>query len=153
MTTTAPANDLNARLTAADASLTNEMNRVDGKVNALLTSFGLPLAVLIALVPTRPFPPSGKALIGAGAVGLVAAMLVLLLMVVRPRMQGAPRGSWLYWAQCTPEELLADLHTQEHRAVDITRRSVMLRRKFMAVNVAVLISSVALILIVAALFT
>ncbi|MDX2547505.1 hypothetical protein ACOT81_38575 [Streptomyces sp. WI04-05B] len=48
----------------------------DGKSDVLLTSFSLPLAVLVTAVPGHTLPRASAVLVGAGVVGLVAAMLV-----------------------------------------------------------------------------
>ncbi|MGA4803574.1 Pycsar system effector family protein [Streptomyces lavendulocolor] len=64
-------------------------------------------SVLVEIIG-RALPAPAAVFIGAGAVALVAAML-LVLVVVRPRVDGTPRGSYLHWAQCTPDEVLADL--------------------------------------------
>ncbi|WP_405814575.1 hypothetical protein OG241_08230 [Streptomyces sp. NBC_01390] len=49
----------------------------DGKSGVLLTSFSLPLAVLVTAVPGHGLPRASAVLVGAGVVGLVAAMLVV----------------------------------------------------------------------------
>ncbi|MFJ9900489.1 hypothetical protein ACIQPR_44875 [Streptomyces sp. NPDC091280] len=69
----------------------------------------LPLAVLVTAVPGHGLPRESAVLVGAGVVGPVAAMLVVL-PVVRPRLAHAARGSFLYWVKCTPEVLPEDLH-------------------------------------------
>ncbi|MFJ5099063.1 hypothetical protein [Streptomyces sp. NPDC088557] len=60
------------------------MGRTDAKASALLTVLSLPLAAL-------------------------AAAMLLVLLIVRPRLGGDVSGSYLHWATCTPREAAADI--------------------------------------------
>ena len=138
-----------ARLLQARTDVVAEISRTDSKASALLAAFGIPLAVLVAAVPGQDLPVPAAILVGLGAVGLVAAMLVVLL-VVRPRLGGNTRGSYLHWATCTPEEVRADL------AVDLTadrvvKLSQIAAAKYRALKVAIDITAGALVLLVLAL--
>ncbi|MFB6755504.1 hypothetical protein ACFCX6_31830, partial [Streptomyces sp. NPDC056353] len=82
--------DVDARLDAEMTTAFAEISRTDGKSAVLLTSFSLPLAVLVTAVPGHTLPRAAAVLVGTGVVGLVAAMLVVLL-VVRPRLARAAR--------------------------------------------------------------
>ncbi|EDY49047.1 Pycsar system effector family protein [Streptomyces clavuligerus] len=73
-------------------------------------SLVLLLTVVLATVPGRDLPSHSALLIGTGALGLAAAVVVVLL-VVRPSLSGAPHGTFLHWATCTPQEVAADLAT------------------------------------------
>lgn len=79
-----------ARLATAISRVRDEISRTDTKAGILLTALGLPLAALVATVPGHHASPVATALLGIGALGLLTAMLVVLL-VVRPRITGAPR--------------------------------------------------------------
>ncbi|MGW2599532.1 Pycsar system effector family protein [Streptomyces klenkii] len=136
-------------LIRARTETSGEINRTDSKAAALLTAFGIPLAVLVAAVPGRHLPAGAATLVGLGAVGLVAAMLVVLL-VVRPRLGGDTRGSFLDWADRTPEEVLADLTVERH-AERIIAQSRIARTKFRALRLAIDITAGALTALVLAL--
>ncbi|MFF9482998.1 Pycsar system effector family protein [Streptomyces sp. NPDC014733] len=142
--------DTDARLDAVTATVLAEISRTDAKSGVLLTAFSLPLAALVAAIPGKPMPGVSAVLVGTGAVGLVAAMLVVLT-VVRPRLTGHPRGSFLYWSLCTAEQLLADLDAPTDRAAHVVRLSKIARRKYQGLRLAVDITAVALVALVAAL--
>ncbi|MFF3547615.1 Pycsar system effector family protein [Streptomyces platensis] len=137
------------RLDAALTQVLAEIARTDTKASTLLAAFALPLAVLVAAVPGHSLPRAAAALTGLGAVGLVGAMLIVLL-VVRPRITGTPRGSYLYWATCTPDEVLADLR-KENRAEHIARLSRIAHAKYRALRTAIDVTAGALVALVAAL--
>ncbi|MFC9223159.1 Pycsar system effector family protein [Streptomyces hygroscopicus] len=147
--------DIDARLDAEMTTALAEISRTDGKAGVLLTSFSLPLAVLVAAVPGHALPPAAAVLVATGVIGLVTAMLVVLL-VVRPRLAGAARGSFLYWAQCTPEVLLEDLQNpgdQTARAAHVIRVSRIARRKYWGLRLAGDVTAISLIALAAALIT
>lgn len=148
-------NDIDTRLDAETTTAFAEISRTDGKSGVLLTSFSLPLAVLVTAVPGHTLPRAAAVLVGAGVVGLVAAMLVVLL-VVRPRLARAARGSFLYWAECTPEVLLEDLQNpSDHtaRAAHLIHLSRMARRKYRGLRLAGDVTAVSLVALAAALIT
>lgn len=142
--------DLDARLEADTAAVHAEIARADTKSSALLAAFGLPLAVLVAAAPGAALPWPAAVLVGAGAVGLVAA-LVIVLTAVRPRLDAAPRGSYLYWARCTPAEVLADPATLDDRAAQLVRLSQIARRKYKALRLAGDLTCIALLALTAGL--
>ncbi|MER6916087.1 Pycsar system effector family protein [Streptomyces sp. NPDC000594] len=127
--------DLDARLAAAIRTVIGEISRTDGKAAVLLASFSLPLAVLLAAVPGRSLPAYATVLIGIGTTGLVAAMLVVLF-VVRPNLSGIRRGTFLYWARCTPQEAADDVGAlgPDGQAEDLVRVSRIARRKFLGIR-------------------
>lgn len=139
-----------ARLDAANATVLAEISRTDAKSAVLLTSFSLPLAALVAAVPGRALPAAAAVLIGAGTVGLVTAMLVVLL-VARPRLTGAARGSFLYWSLCTPEDLVEDLQHPADRATHVIHLSQIARRKYRGLRIAGDITGASLVALAAAL--
>jgi hypothetical protein len=149
--TTAP-DAVDTRLDAANTTVLAEISRTDAKSGVLLTSFSLPLAALVAAVPGHALPPAAAVLIGAGTVGLVAAMLVVLL-VVRPRLTGAARGSFLYWSLCTPEDLVKDLQNPSDRAAHVIHLSQIARRKYRGLRLAGDITGASLVTLAAALLT
>lgn len=138
-----------AKLLQARTDVVAEISRTDSKAAALLTAFGIPLAVLVAAVPGHDLPAPAGILVGLGAVGLVAAMLVVLL-VVRPRLGGNARGSYLHWATCTPEEVRADV-TVDRTAERVVKLSQIAAEKYRALKVAIDITAGALVLLVLAL--
>ncbi|MBZ3918131.1 Pycsar system effector family protein [Streptomyces acidiscabies] len=143
---------IDARLDAANTTVLAEISRTDAKSGVLLTSFSLPLAALVAAVPGHALPPMAAVLVGAGTVGLVAAMLVVLL-VVRPRLTGASRGSFLYWSLCTPEDLVEDLKNPGDRAAHVIQLSQIARRKYRGLRAAGDITGASLVTLAAALLT
>lgn len=144
--------DIAARLDAATTNVLAEISRTDAKSGVLLTSFSLPLAALVAAVPGHALPPSAAVLVGTGTVGLVTAMLVVLL-VVRPRLTGAARGSFLYWSLCTPEELVEDVLNPSDQATHVIHLSRIARRKYWGLRLAGDITGAALLALAAALLT
>jgi hypothetical protein len=137
------------RLQRARTEVTTEIGRTDSKAAALLATFSLPLAVLVAAVPGRSLPALATALVCLGVGGLVAAMLVVLL-VVRPRLSGHARGSYLHWATCTSEEVRADLAV-DNSADHVVRLSQIATAKYRALKVAIDITAGALVLLALAL--
>ncbi|MEO3978090.1 Pycsar system effector family protein [Streptomyces sp. CAU 1734] len=127
--------DLETRLTEAIRTVIGEISRTDGKAAVLLAAFSLPLAVLLAAVPGRSLPAHATVLVGLGTTGLVAAMLTVLF-VVRPSISGIRRGTFLYWARCTPEEAVADIAEADSHshAEDLVRVSRIARKKFLGLR-------------------
>ncbi|MDT9686395.1 DUF5706 domain-containing protein [Streptomyces sp. TRM76323] len=144
--------NIDARLDAATTTVLAEISRTDAKAGVLLTSFSLPLAALVATVPGRDLPPLAAVCVGAGTVGLVAAMLTVLV-VVRPRLDGEHRGSYLHWARCTPDQVLADLAAPTGQAEHVIRLSEIARRKYGGLRLAVDITGTSLVALAAALLT
>lgn len=142
--------DIEARLDAATATVLAEISRTDAKSGVLLTAFSLPLAALVAAVPGHPLPSAAAVLIGAGTVGLVAAMLVVLL-VVRPRLTGAAPGSFLYWSLCSEEEVVKDLLSPGDQAAHVIRLSQIAKRKYKGLRIAGDITGASLLALAAAL--
>ncbi|GHF34823.1 hypothetical protein GCM10018772_70450 [Streptomyces fumanus] len=141
---------LGARLDAANATVLAEISRTDAKASVLLTSFSLPLAALVAVVPGRDLPPVVGLLVGVGAVGLIAAMVVVL-GVVHPRLSGAARGSFLYWSLCSSDDLVKDLQTPADRVAQVIHLSRMARRKYAGLRLAGTITRASLVALGAAL--
>ncbi|GHB31180.1 Pycsar system effector family protein [Streptomyces chryseus] len=130
------------RLLQARTDVIAEMGRTDAKASALLTVLGIPLAVLIAAVPGRNLPAAAVGFVGIGATGLAAALL-LVLAIVLPRLGGDTRGSYLYWATCTPEEVTADLAVDRSAERLVTLSKIALK-KMLALRVAIFITAGAL---------
>ncbi|MFE7429055.1 Pycsar system effector family protein [Streptomyces sp. NPDC057545] len=137
-------------LDAAIATVHAEISRTDTKAGHLLASFGLPLAVLVAVVPEHRMSAAAGTLVGAGAIGLVAAMLVVLV-VVQPRLSHAARGGWVYWASCTPDELIADLQAPTSRAEQVIHLAQIARRKYTGLRVAGVLTGASLVSLAAGL--
>ncbi|MEU6467469.1 Pycsar system effector family protein [Streptomyces sp. NPDC046976] len=137
------------QLNQARTDVITEIVRTDSKAAALLTAFGIPLAVLVATVPGRHINSAAAVLVGLGAVGLVAAMLTVLL-VVRPRLGGNGTGSFLHWADCTAEDVIADL-TTDSRVDRLVTLSQIARQKYKALRLAVDVTAAALLFLVLAL--
>ncbi|MFV8133243.1 Pycsar system effector family protein [Streptomyces syringium] len=133
----------------ARAEVRAEISRTDTKSGVLLTAVSLPLAALVATVPGRSLHGAPAVLAGLGAIGLVAAMLTVLV-VICPHLSGTPRGSYLYWATCTPEEVLEDLADPDTRVKDLVRLSEIASRKYRGLQLAIYITAVSLAVLVAA---
>lgn len=138
-----------SRLIRARDHVAAEITRTDTKATALLTAFGIPFAVLVATVPGRDFPTAAAVLAGAGTVGLVAALLTVLL-ALRPRLGGTTRGSYLHWAQCTPEDITEDLAT-DRNAEHIVQLSQAAVQKYKALRRAIDLTAAALCVLALAL--
>ncbi len=121
-----------------------EIARTDAKGAVLLTAFSLPLALLVASIPGRSLPGLAAALTAAGAVGLILAILVVLI-VVRPRLGRALPGSYLYWASATPEEVIQDLEKPTHRVEHVMQLSSIARHKYRGLQLAVDITGASLV--------
>ncbi|MEV6357956.1 Pycsar system effector family protein [Streptomyces hydrogenans] len=134
--TTTENKDLPKRLAAAITTVLAEISRTDAKSGVLLTAFSLPLAALLASVPNRSLPALASFLVASGAVGLVLAMLVVL-SVVRPRLDGAMRGSYLYWSTATTDEVVQDLTEPTNQVEHVQRLSAIARRKYRGLQLAV----------------
>ncbi|WP_330335769.1 DUF5706 domain-containing protein (plasmid) [Streptomyces sp. NBC_00536] len=144
--------DIASGLEAATTTVLAEISRTDAKSAVLLTAFSLPLAVLVASIPGHPVTGLAAALIAAGAVGLIIAML-LVLVVVRPSLGGAVPGTYLYWATATPEEVIQDLQKPTHRVEHIVQLSSIAKRKYRGLQVAIDVTRTSLVLLGLALLT
>ncbi|MFE4582926.1 Pycsar system effector family protein [Streptomyces chartreusis] len=142
--------DIDVRLDAAITAVLAEISRTDAKSGVLLTAFSLPLAALVATIPGRTLPGASGLLVGVGTVGLLAAMLVVLF-VIRPRLGGAARGSYLYWSLCTTEELIEDLTVPTNQAEHVIHLSNIAKRKYRGLRFAGDITGVSLVALAAAL--
>jgi hypothetical protein len=128
--------DTDTALRTAATTVHTEIARADGKAGVLLTAYSLLLAVFLATIPGRSLPGPAALLIALGVLGLGAAT-TLILSSVRPCISGAPRGTFLYWATCTPHDLTTDLADTGHRAEHVIRLSRMARRKYRRIRWAI----------------
>ncbi|MFI8365237.1 Pycsar system effector family protein [Streptomyces sp. NPDC085612] len=128
--------DLPQRLEAAVATVLAEISRTDAKSGVLLTALSLPLAVLVASVPNQPLPGLASILVASGAVGLVLAMLVVLV-VVRPHLGGAARGSYLHWSIATDDEVVQDLTEPTNQVDHVRWLSRIAKRKYRGLQLAI----------------
>ncbi|MEU3529742.1 Pycsar system effector family protein [Streptomyces sp. NPDC038707] len=83
---------------------------------------------------------------GASAVLALGAAAVLLLVVVRPRLSGADRASFPYWARLDEDEIRACMDG-DTRAARIRALSTLAVRKFTHLRRAVDLSLAALVLL------
>ncbi|MFF4534098.1 Pycsar system effector family protein [Streptomyces sp. NPDC001407] len=104
-TPTVPASDIDKNLDTACASVASEIGRTDGKASLLLAFNGAVLAGL-GSVADKDLPPTTK-VFGTFAILALGAAAVLLLLVVRPRLRGADRASFPYWARLDEDEIRA----------------------------------------------
>jgi hypothetical protein len=142
MTTTATDTDKN--LDAACASVAHEISRTDGKSSLLLAFNGAVLAGL-ASVADKDLPLPTK-VFGTAAVLALGAAAVLLLLVVRPRLSGADRASFPYWAQLD-EDAIRDCMQGDSRAARIRVLSILAVAKFTQLRRAIDLSLIALALL------
>ncbi|CAL9675096.1 hypothetical protein SUDANB176_07710 (plasmid) [Streptomyces sp. enrichment culture] len=145
MTTTVTHADKN--LDAACAAVAGEIARTDSKASLLLAFTGAALAGLTS-VADRDLPPLTK-VFGSMAVLAFGAAAVLLLLVVRPRLSGADRASFPYWARLDEEEIRTCMGG-DTRAARIRVLSVLAVRKYRHLRRAVDLSLAALALLVPA---
>ncbi|MER7898927.1 Pycsar system effector family protein [Streptomyces sp. NPDC096046] len=144
MTSTVTAPSIDKNMDAACASVASEISRTDGKSSLLLAFNGAVLAGL-ASVADKDLPLPTK-VFGAAAVLALGAAAVLLLLVVRPRLSGADRASFPYWAQLD-EDAIRDCMDGDTRAARIRVLSTLAVRKFTHLRRAVDLSLAALVLI------
>jgi hypothetical protein len=144
MTSPVSTSGVDKNMEAAYASVTHEISRTDGKSSLLLAFNGAVLAGL-ASVADKDLPLPTK-VFGAAAVLALGAATVLLLLVVRPRLSGADRASFPYWAQLDEDEI-RDCMQGDPRAARIRVLSVLAVRKFRYLRRAVDLSLVALALL------
>ncbi|MFJ4980377.1 Pycsar system effector family protein [Streptomyces coeruleorubidus] len=142
MTTTATDTDKN--LDDACASVAHEVSRTDGKSSLLLAFNGAVLAGL-ASVADKDLPLPTK-VFGTAAVLSLGAAAVLLLLVVRPRLSGADRASFPYWAQLD-EDAIRDCMQGDSRAASIRVLSILAVAKFTQLRRAIDLSLIALALL------
>ncbi|WP_435846108.1 Pycsar system effector family protein [Streptomyces huasconensis] len=128
----------------ACASVAGEISRTDSKSSLLLAFNGAVLAGL-ASVADKDLPLFTK-MFGAAAVLALGAAAVLLLLVVRPRLSGADRASFPYWAGLSEDEIRACMDG-DTRAARIRVLSVLAVRKFTCLRRAVDLSLAALVLL------
>ncbi|MGW5816479.1 Pycsar system effector family protein [Streptomyces noursei] len=144
MTSTVPTSGIDKNMDAACASVVNEISRTDGKSSLLLAFIGAVLAGL-ASVADKDLPLSTK-VVGAAAVLALGAAAVLLLLVVRPRLSGADRASFPYWARLDEDEIRACMDG-DTRAARLRVLSTLAVRKFTYLRRAVDLSLAALVLL------
>jgi hypothetical protein len=144
MTSTLPAPSIDKNLDDACASVANEISRTDGKSSLLLAFNGAVLAGL-ASIADNDLPLPAK-VFGAAAVLALGAAAVLLLLVVRPRLSGADRASFPYWAQLD-EDAIRDCMQGDPRAARIRVLSSLAVRKFVHLRRAVDLNLAALALL------
>ncbi|MEU1558712.1 Pycsar system effector family protein [Streptomyces scabiei] len=149
MTSTVTTSDIAKNMADACATVSSEIARTDGKSSLLLAFNGAVLAGLASLadkdlpLPTKVF--------GAAAVLALGAAAVLLLLVVRPRISGADRASFPYWAQLD-EDAIRDCMQGDPRAARIRVLSGLAVRKFLHLRRAVdlILTALALLTLAAA---
>nr|WP_119589255.1 Pycsar system effector family protein [Streptomyces scabiei] len=144
MTSTVTAPSIDKNMDAACATVAGEISRTDGKSSLLLAFNGAVLAGL-ASVADKDLPLPTK-VFGAAAVLALGAAAVLLLLVVRPRLSGADRASFPYWAQLD-EDAIRDCMRGDPRAARIRVLSSLAVRKFVHLRRAVDLSLAALALL------
>ncbi|MBB1260403.1 Pycsar system effector family protein [Streptomyces alkaliterrae] len=144
MTSIARSPDIDKNLDAACASVASEISRTDGKASLLLAFNGAALAGLTS-VADKDLPLFTK-VAGATAVLALGTAAVLLLLVVRPRLSGADRSSFPYWARLDEDEIRACMNS-DTRAARIRVLSTLAVRKFLHLRRAVDLSLAALVLL------
>ncbi|MFE5863175.1 Pycsar system effector family protein [Streptomyces virginiae] len=121
----------------AQAAAASEVARLDGKAAAMLSASSLMAAILVGVVPSANLSGAPAVLVGLGVVLNLAAIVVTLL-VIRSRF-GRPEsmsGSFLHWADLTPEQLVEDL-ARDRRAEQTIALSGIARGKHRLVRLAV----------------
>ncbi len=131
-------------LDAACQAVVMEIGRTDSKSSLLLAFGGAVLAGLASLAD-KDLPTPTKVL-GVAAVAVLGAAAVLLLLVVRPRINGSDRGSFPYWARLDEDEIRASL-TGDTRAARVRVLSTIALRKFRRLQRAIDLTLAALALL------
>jgi hypothetical protein len=84
----------------ATATVTTEIARTDAKATALLSAGGI-LATALGLITTSDHASIPATVIAAT---LLAASLIQAALIIRPRLDGTHRGSFLHWATIDPAD-------------------------------------------------
>lgn len=139
-------------LDAALAHTVSEITRTDTKAGLILTLDGL----LVAALSFLGTDIEGVALVLAVvAMVTVVASVLLAVTVIRPRLTGrglADKGSFVYWAEATTEEITESLITDRR----LTRVQVLSRiaiRKMRFLSHASTTSMVGVVAVAAAILT
>ncbi|WP_086797010.1 Pycsar system effector family protein [Streptomyces caniscabiei] len=137
-------------LTDALATVESAIGRTDNKTSFLLAFNG---AVIAGLVGSADKDLPLLCLIAGGlAVLALAASTILLLLVVLPRLNGADRASFPYWARCDSRQILAEM-SDDRRADRLRVLSQIALPKFQGLRRAIRLSLAAVVLIVLAVIT
>ncbi|MFG2351943.1 Pycsar system effector family protein [Streptomyces phaeochromogenes] len=146
--TTVPDSHVDTNLDTACAAVGSEIARTDGKSSLLLAFTGAVLAGLTSLANNQL--PDVTRVFGAAGVLALAAAAVLLLLVVRPRLGGDDRASFLYWARLDEDGIRACMDG-DTRVARIQVLSVIALRKFTHLRRAVdlILTALALLLVAA----
>lgn len=127
------------------ATVATEIGRTDNKASLLLAFNG---AVIAGLAGSADKHLPLLCLVAGGfAVLALAASTVLLLLVVLPRLRGADRASFPYWATCDTQQILSDM-SDDHRADRLRVLSQIALSKFEGLARAIRLSLAAVVLIV-----
>ncbi len=141
---------VNQNLKDALAAVTAEIGRTDNKTSFLLAFNGAGLAGLAGLVGSAGKDLPLLCLVAGGlAVLALAASTILLMLVVLPRLHGADRASFPYWATCDTEQILAEM-SDDRRADRLRVLSQIAMPKFQGLGRAIRLSLAAVVLIVLA---
>ncbi|GLW95438.1 Pycsar system effector family protein [Actinokineospora globicatena] len=125
-----------------------ELERADDKGKALVKVVGIALAGVVALTG-RSMSPVAMAMVWASAVPIGMSVLVLL-SVIRPRLNGPVQGSWLHAATVGPETLLRTLAGEQSAvfaATHVCRLAAIARSKYRRIQVAVTLLVIGLLLL------
>lgn len=144
-----------AQYAQARTDATTEIGRTDTKAGAMLTALGIPLAVLVAVLPGKDLSPAASVLVALSGIGLVASM-VMTLSVIRPNLGTGDcggRGSYLRWAECTTAAELAEDLTQDHRAERVITLARIAKAKHRRLRLAVDAMVITMVAFVAALIS
>ncbi|GHE34115.1 Pycsar system effector family protein [Streptomyces capitiformicae] len=134
-------------LNDALATVASEIGRTDNKTSFLLAFNG---AIIAGLVGSADKDLPVLCLVAGGlAVLALAASTILLLFVVLPRLHGADRASFPYWATCDTQQILAEM-SDDRRADQLRVLSQIALPKFQGLGRAIRLSLAAVVLIVIA---
>lgn len=131
---------LPAGLSAVHDHVRDELRRADTKATTLLSLVGAAMAGVIAL-STRPASDPATVLLWL-ALAPILASIVLLLLVIRPRLNHNPvPGSWLHAAQVGASTLLESVKyglatSAAHEVCGLARVA---RRKYRRIAVAIVL--------------
>jgi hypothetical protein len=149
-TTTEPGTQpslVDQNLKDALATVASEIGRTDNKTSFLLAFNG---AVIAGLVGSADKDLPLLCLVAGGlAVLALAASTILLLLVVLPRLHGADRASFPYWARCDSQQILAEM-SDDRRADRLRVLSQIALPKFLGLGRAIRLSLAAVVLAVLA---
>ncbi|AOS65004.1 hypothetical protein TL08_21070 [Actinoalloteichus hymeniacidonis] len=138
--------DMSDRITIEIADTQSQIARADTKAATLLGVFGATLAGVIALSTRSGMPTAVTVLLSLALVPMVAAVAILLVGVLRPRLP-ATGGGFLRWTHPGGHLVVVDDDSEVAQLVSLARIA---RAKYVLIRAAIDVLMPGLLLILIA---